>query len=147
MEKSKSKDKSTHTKPNLSPFSRCGIWYIFCNIEQYHDKFATKEMWYKIYCLFISFSLISPSVSSLSHHALSCLSFSACRPHLSLRPRRGVQRRGDQLVEMANGAMNTGLNLLVFRMSYGVVQLLVVLVLCWPLGFDGGDLIVAFGFQ
>ena len=50
-------------------------------------------------------------------------------------------------MEMANGAVNTGLNLLVFRMSYGVVQLLVVLVLCWPLGFDGGDLIVAFGFQ
>ena len=48
---------------------------------------------------------------------------------------------------MANGAVNTSLNLLVFRMSYGVVQLLVVLVICWPLGFDGGDLIVAFGFQ
>ena len=48
---------------------------------------------------------------------------------------------------MVNGVVNIELNFLVFGMAYGVVRLLVVLVLCWPLGFDDSGLIVAFGFQ
>ena len=50
-------------------------------------------------------------------------------------------------MEMVNGVVNIELNFLVFGMAYGVVRLLVVLVLCWPLGFDDSGLIVAFGFQ
>ena len=69
----------SHTKPNLSPFSRCGIWYIFCNIEQYCDKFATVRNACGILfilCLFLflshisfifSFSNSSPPPSPLSH--------------------------------------------------------------------------------
>ena len=69
----------SHTKPNLSPFSKCGIWYIFCNIEQYCDKFAT--VWNAcgilfILCLFLflshisfifSFNNSSPPPSPFSH--------------------------------------------------------------------------------
>ena len=72
-----------HTKPNLSPFSRCGIWYIFCNIEQYRDKFATVRNACAYYLFFvysslshISFSNSSPPPSPLSHISL-CSSPSA----------------------------------------------------------------------
>ena len=76
----------SHTKPNLSPFSRCGIWYIFCNIEQYHDKFATVRNACGILfilCLFLflshisfifSFSNSSLPLSPLSHTLSSSLS-------------------------------------------------------------------------
>ena len=59
----------SHTKPNLSPFSRCGIWYFFCNIEQYRDKFATvrKRCGIKfIVCLFLSLSFLLQSPLSLT---------------------------------------------------------------------------------
>ena len=58
----------SHTKPNLSPFSRCEIWYFFCNIEQYRDKFATVRKRCGILfivCLFISLSFLRQS--HLSH--------------------------------------------------------------------------------
>ena len=72
----------SHTKPNLSPFSKCGIWYIFCNIQQYCDKFAM--VWNAcgilfILCLFLflshipfifSFNNSSPPPSPLSHISL-----------------------------------------------------------------------------
>ena len=76
----------SHTKPNLSPFSRCGIWYIFCNIEQYCDKFATVRNTCGILfilCLFLflshisfifSFSNSSLPLSPLSHTLSSSLS-------------------------------------------------------------------------
>ena len=54
----------SHTKPNLSPFSRCGIWYIFCNIGQYHDKFATVRNVCGI--LFIYFFFVPSSLSHIS---------------------------------------------------------------------------------
>ena len=62
----------SHTKPNLSPFSRCGIWYFFCNIEQYRDKFATvRKRCGKnfIVCLFLSLPFLRQS--PLSHPILS----------------------------------------------------------------------------
>ena len=76
----------SHTKPNLSPFSRCEIWYIFCNIEQYCDKFATVRNACGILfilCLFLflshisfifSFSNSSPPPSPFSHTLSSSLS-------------------------------------------------------------------------
>ena len=78
----------SHTKPNLSPFSRCGIWYIFCNIEQYRDKFAMVPNACGILfilCLFLflshisfifSFNNSSPPPSPLFHISL-CSSPSA----------------------------------------------------------------------
>ena len=62
----------SHTKPNLSPFSRCGILYFFCNIEQYRDKFATvRKRCGKnfIVCLFLSLPFFCQS--PLSHPILS----------------------------------------------------------------------------
>ena len=58
----------SHTKPNLSPFSICEIWYFFCNIKQYHYKFATvrkKCGILFIVCLFLSLSFLRQS--HLSH--------------------------------------------------------------------------------
>ena len=62
----------SHTKPNLSPFSRCGILYFFSNIEQYRDKFATvRKRCGKnfIVCLFLSLPFLRQS--PLSHPILS----------------------------------------------------------------------------
>ena len=59
----------SHTKPNLSPFSRCGIWYFLCNIEQYCDKFATVRKRCGILfivCLFLFLSHFSVSLTSLT---------------------------------------------------------------------------------
>ena len=74
----------SHIKPNLSPFSRCGIWCIFCNIEQYCDKFATVRNACDtifILCLFLFLSHLSvgltsltPILSSLSHPNPHCSS-------------------------------------------------------------------------
>ena len=58
----------SHTKSNLSPFSRCEIWYIFCNIEQYCDKFATvRNACDTIFILCLFLSLSSLRRSHLSH--------------------------------------------------------------------------------
>ena len=62
----------SHTKPNLSPFIRCGILYFFSNIEQYRDKFATvRKRCGKNFnhCLFLSLPFLRQS--RLSHPILS----------------------------------------------------------------------------
>ena len=71
----------SHTKPNLSPFSRCEIWYFFCNIEQYRDKFATVRK--RCGILFIVYLFLSLSFLRQSHlsHPNPLLSLS---PHSSL---------------------------------------------------------------
>ena len=80
----------SHTKPNLSPFIRCGILYIFSHIAQYRDKFATVR---KRCCkIFIHCLFLSPSVSSLSPNPLLS-SLSRPRPRPRPRPRRRPRRR------------------------------------------------------
>ena len=67
----------SHTKPILSPIIRCGICYIFCNIEQYRDKFATVRNKCGIIfidCLFLSLSHLSVGLSSLKPNPLLSLS-------------------------------------------------------------------------
>ena len=74
----------SHTNPNLSPFSRCGILYFFCNIEQYRDKFATvrKRCGIKyIVCLFLSFSFLRQSPLSLTPILSSPLSLTHADAH------------------------------------------------------------------
>ena len=74
----------SHTKPNLSPFSRCGIWYFFCNIEQYRDKFVTvrKRCGIKfIVCLFLSLSFLRQPPLSLTPILSSPLSLTHADAH------------------------------------------------------------------
>ena len=74
----------SHTKLNLSPLSRCGIWYFFCNIEQYCDKFATvrKRCGIKFnVCLFLSLSFLRQSPLSLTPILSSPLSLTHADDH------------------------------------------------------------------
>ena len=67
----------SHTKLILSPIIRCGICYIFCNIKQYRDKFATVRNKCGIIfidCLFLSLSSLRRS--QLSQTQSSPLSLS-----------------------------------------------------------------------
>ena len=74
----------SHTKPNLSPFSRCGILYFFCNIEQYRDKFTTvqKRCGIKyIVCLFLFLSFLRQSPLPLTPILSSPLSLAHADDH------------------------------------------------------------------
>ena len=90
----------SHTKLNLSPFSRCGIWYFFCNIEQYCDKFATvrkKCGILFIVCLFLSLSFLRRSPLSLTPILSSQTPTLTALPRPHPRPRRSLSSNGFSL--------------------------------------------------
>ena len=80
-----------HTKHHLTPFIRCAISHIFCNMLQYTHKFATVRNWCGIYIY--SFSILL-SLSYLFHLLLQLTAsiftllhisffFSFSSPHIS----------------------------------------------------------------
>ena len=80
-----------HTKHHLTPFIRCVISHIFCNMLQYTHKFAIVRNWCGIYIysfsvplslsyLFHLFLQLTASISTLSHISFF---FSFSSPHIS----------------------------------------------------------------
>ena len=81
-----------HTKHHLTPFIRCVISHIFCNMLQYTHKFAIVRNWCGIYIysfsvplslsyLFHLFLQLTASISTLSHISFF-FSFSSLPPSL-----------------------------------------------------------------